>query len=808
MEIQIKRLEIEQNPLNEVKSEKIFQKRKYSNDKGEFIYNNDGIFSPTIFGSLEECKCRKTKWPQTKCKHCGHRIVSRANMPTFYIPSSIRLPRIDIDYNKLGNKAEQEIIKNIMNFSRFLIEDGYEFINPETNDSSIEYIVPLNLNILDLSKLEEKKDKLHFGFDALVKAYEMGILSKELDYDWYYENTIDKIPIPHPVYRPMIRSGNKFILGAANEAYSDIIQAQNKINSFEKYLDEEDIIGKMLQHKKLAAAYEKACDTIFDLITKGKKSVLKQEMLSQPITGAIRGVLVNNAELDEDVILIGKEFVSTLWPHLYRDYGMDIDKINEEIEKRGYKVAVNRPPTIGQKSFMGMIPKVSDKDDSRFVLQTNSIIYDGMAADTDGDQLLIVSLYSDKSNKEIEKLLPSNNYIGANDGKVRNKIPEDLLYAMYQAYEYHPEHKKEIKNLINAEDDTNYEQDVLSLEKLPRSEYIKLYHMLEKFMWSDVSMPTVGDFASFFESQDDESKDHSKISDIGEFTGNMGKIEKLLRKDTIKYSDEDSNEHMQKVISANKTEISMSGWFYKKLMSSSDDIRLIEDDCGAEAVKFNLDDIDLSTYEFKIQFMWVEELQQYATYSYEDFVDKINRDLPDATEIHVRTLLNCNNAKDRCLCKKCVGVFKLNHDKEIQPNDFGIFATLMVTEHATQGSLDSMNKGKSTNVNYALDRKPDRLLTWEEAKDFINDTCDMIGSIGVHSRFYQCAMMSRFYKNALLGKYNAFPLNNSIRHQDDKLGLFIYASNKDNFINMIQSGKFNANSIKTQIMFDLYENKE
>ena len=74
----------------------------------------------------------------------------------------------------------------------------------------------------------------------------------------------------------------------------------------------------------------------------------------------------------------------------------------------------------------------------------------------------------------------------------------------------------------------------------------------------------------------------------------------------------------------------------------------------------------------------------------------------------------------------------------------------------------------------------------------------IIGNVGVESRFYEIALLSRWRD----GKFCA--LQTSFLKQDDLLGAFIYKPNKTTFTKLLNGGTFEANSTKTKIAFDKY----
>ena len=125
----------------------------------------------------------------------------------------------------------------------------------------------------------------------------------------------------------------------------------------------------------------------------------------------------------------------TLYPKFYKEYTdeetgvTDIDAINKRLRDENYLVLFNRQPTIGQKSIIAMRPIFSKLKSERFVIQANPIVYDGLAADVDGDALNVIALYSKAACAEAEKLLASRNYIEGSNGGIRNKILEELEYV-------------------------------------------------------------------------------------------------------------------------------------------------------------------------------------------------------------------------------------------------------------------------------------------------------------------------------------------------------------------------------------------
>lgn len=424
MRITIENFHIKENPLNEVTSEKVFKPRRTKDKDGNWRFHDEGIFSPVIFGKLYKCSCGANEEPGTWCKICGDRVVSKDKMPDFYIPTGVRAPFVHTDYSVFGRDAKQ--IKMLLEYGAFLYDGEF---------------VEFDLSKLDISQYPDN-DKILIGVEAAQA------LSPKVTDEWIKKNTSTNVPVPHPIYRPIIETtSGRYILGSLNDVLIDLLDKRAKILSFKEEGDgnkfQELTLNKLLYDKYVEVIY-----SIFEILLKGKKSVMKQEVVAQPISGAFRAVITNNDSLDEDIILIGYELVETIYPHLVKRYGEDWDAINEHLKRHQSRVVVNRPPTIGEKSVIAMKPVINKDPMARFVISTNSIIFDGMAADTDGDVFLVISLYTDEANREADEMLPSRNYIGGSNGKVRNKMPEDFEFAMSQIYKKDPELRDRIKQII------------------------------------------------------------------------------------------------------------------------------------------------------------------------------------------------------------------------------------------------------------------------------------------------------------------------------------------------------------------------
>lgn len=403
MRISITPVEIQDNPSNKVTSDLPFQPRKIKDKDGNFMFHPEGIFSKRIFGKFGHCTCGKLRRPGY-CPDCDTRVISKKRMPDFYMEFDFDIPREILTINE-KNKEKRQIIENLYRYRGFLY-DG-EYIEYDVNNNNADY---------DASKIL-------FGKNALLS---LGITKEE-----YNNNVRRKITIPHTSFRKITVQGNKKYLGSIDKTYILLLKQNKKYR--EQYYDDRTPLSKLNLLKSVVVEVENLTLELFNIIADNNRNLVDNELNGQPETGMIRAVMTNNFSLDEDDLLIGYHFISTLYPYLYKKYTIDgetdIDGINKELKDGEYLVLFNRQPTIGAKSIIAMKPKFSKLESEKYVIQANPIIYDGLAGDVDGDSLNVIALYTKESCEEARKLLPSVNYIEGSNSSIRNKLPEDFEYV-------------------------------------------------------------------------------------------------------------------------------------------------------------------------------------------------------------------------------------------------------------------------------------------------------------------------------------------------------------------------------------------
>ena len=506
MFVNISRTKIKKEEENRITSHLIYEPHKRQKLE-KLKLHPKGIFSKEIFGNFHKCECGELIGEEGFCKKCNTRVIDPKHMPDFYIDLTIEVPVFLADYDALIDRNANytmDDVKGLINYEKFL---AIEYEKTEENEERLENNENKEKEEKEKVKgnVEVKERKLTSNFEIvnfdinneeesnkyITKEYqenhEIIIGVDALRYlgiseEWINENTVDYLLIPHPAYRPLI-SDNMAVpfISGINQLYSSIIK---KINDA---IDLHDLAkGRPLyllsEYKSIVKLYNEIINSLFDELQNNKYNIIKSEVISHPISGAIRAVVTNRHDIDEDVILIGDTLVETLWPYLYEKYDGNMALINEELVNGDYLVLINRPPTIAHLSIMAMKPRIAsiypfgktndtnrcllhnydyairneDKigvfedetgelgDIERFgqgledgidnvglrVVSTNPIIMDGLAGDYDGDVIFCIALYSNNSLRQAQDLLPSKSYLNFSNGSIRNHIIEDFIFTL------------------------------------------------------------------------------------------------------------------------------------------------------------------------------------------------------------------------------------------------------------------------------------------------------------------------------------------------------------------------------------------
>lgn len=337
------------------------------------------------------------------------------------------------------------------------------------------------------------------------------------------------------------------------------------------------------------------------------------------------------------------------------------------------------------------------------------------------------------------------------------------------------------------------EEDVKRINNLPRDKFQKFYTFLNDMLFEmpGITIEDLKEIKKETEDMDDEERNFFSNEKLRKFSGT---------KKNVKYLDEESTEFIKEVKASNVTEISDSGYFYKKISNCLDDIFIEKDDCESEGELFNAKKIDEDTFNFYVRDCFVTELD--GTYNdYLEFVGDVGA--KDLSKVHVRNPLTCKMAKKRCFCKKCCGSINTG-GRELTSKNIGFITSLAVTETSTQASLSSMNEGTKENINVVLEKKLPNSTEWENVINIVRDRVKSIGYQDVQSRWYYISLLSRYVFNENKNCYVATSFMTNSNYGEDLLGAYIFQHNEQNLKKMINKGEFRVKSLKSKSLFGIY----
>lgn len=389
----IKQVEIKEDSRNEVTSHRPFKTRRIMDKNGDYLFDDNGIFSEKIFGRFNHCKCGALH-SDGICEECGTRVIKHESS-NFYIKFDVDIP------NAILNCSKE--VESIITYQSFYYKGE---------------LIPFNLRKLDIRDYDISQVKI--GKDAALEF----ITEEE-----YNSLVTRKMSVPHTKSRPFLKDGNSFVLTDINRILLELLRKKNKL---ELYLQTQDtnVFYTMSFCQETFETINQFRENILHALCTGKNSTVYREAKGQKITGAARAVITNNTSVDEDEVMIGYMLLPSLYPALYKKYtdenGTNLDAINEEIQNK--LLLLNRQPTIGEKSMLALKPVFSADESTRYVIQINPIIDSAISGDHDGDTVNILALYSRDAIEEAKDLKPSRNYIDCRSGEIRISIFEDLEY--------------------------------------------------------------------------------------------------------------------------------------------------------------------------------------------------------------------------------------------------------------------------------------------------------------------------------------------------------------------------------------------
>lgn len=321
------------------------------------------------------------------------------------------------------------------------------------------------------------------------------------------------------------------------------------------------------------------------------------------------------------------------------------------------------------------------------------------------------------------------------------------------------------------------------INSIDREKYIKKCNKLAEKVIFEEKLPFVTDIMDF--ALNDKVSD--RLDHMFEFFDNKEELENLVKRESLSFSEEEGNEFIDTVISANLTDIRVAGSLYKQLQATGDDLRIKGENCKSEGREIEL---PISEEEFlynvRNSFVYFDDKKDLTVFhNYDEFIKGIK----GKDKIYVRTPLTCKHANKRGICKTCAG--------QIPPDtqNIGAFSTLMVTEFATQSALSSMNKGTKENVNTLLTKNDCKAKVWEDFVPWAEDILVNLEGKEVERRFYEIVLIGRVRYNKDKMTVSSLQTPNSKNY----LGAFIYRPREVTYRNMISNAPFTDNSLKVQI---------
>lgn len=796
MYISINKIDTEHlDPKKELKSDKIFKPR----GKARCEFHPQGIFSPEIFGYIRQCECGSgvkttVKDPVKICPNCGITIYNSPEDSYGWINLKVPVAMKFINYSNLpvtkGHTAIKASLAREIASYQSVIADGE--------------VVKLDLADADTVHKIITSEHVSIGADALI---ELGVSA-----DHAHEMFTSEIIVPAPMYRPAIlrvsgKGKNTPIINDMNAALIDIIKTTNNLSG---YLDvdftgEDNAYGqKALIMATYGATITKSVNQFWDevlaIMTSGRRATVKKELIAGTISNAVRMVLINNSDIDEDTILIGDAAIPILYPYLWDKYQGNMVAIDMALKEGNEMVIANRPPIIGEKSALAFRPRVLsvyhgllvnhngtlfDPDlypetEGIYTCHMNPIVFSGFQADTDGDCLMIFSIFSNQAKADAENLLPSKSYMDYSVTGIRNSIPSNCYLAIKDKAE-----RERVKRHMES-------------WNTPRSEQIEMFHKLSDSLWMNEDVPTAADLINF----DDSTK--TRIEELTD-ADTAETISKQLQTKITQYSNDHSVKFITKVMSANSTDIAEAGVFYKNLMASSDDL-LITDATDVTPTKMRVEEVIANGegwYNFNVKGC-TTSIAGIAptpiTMSFEEF-SQLNPDI----EIAVYSPINDIHRllTERKLSKICCGNIP-NNIKRI-----GLYSTLMITERATQSALSNMNKDKLNKENFILDHSCNGEYTEKEIVTWVKEITDMLSNSPVSRRFYEIALLSRVRPHETHpDRFIIKTMQTSINHSGNLFGFFLFKHNESTLKKMINAKRFNDNSFKAGVAMDVYSVNE
>jgi len=455
------------DPHNIISNHEIYGRKMTTIKDGvrveENVFNEDGLFSPSIFGNFEteheySCKCGFLAgkfYDGFTCPKCNTVVTFKESLIN-------KMGWIDISGNKYNSdgviieKGEgYKIIKYI----------AYNHLEKLIGKANLRKVMETPNTITATGELDTESIKLIQESSPECKYWYIGLVEFYKKYhevlEYYYtlnnvendklfeflydpaEVWTDKIPVISTLLRPAVRTTDGLKLDILNTIYVRLIKNNKILNSKVEQID----LIKNSTLEIIQAEYFQLSEEILKNI-KGKSGLIRSQICGTRIDFSARNIITPahaGIKMDEVVIpyltmleLYKFEVINILHNvnHIsireaekihfkaMKKFNPEVYNIMKKMIKDGdCSILLNRNPTIAIGSMLCM--KIADvkEDYTDLTLSLSNTILTLLAADFDGDVLNIISL-KDNTMKEIFKavLSPEALIIDSNNGNIKEDI--------------------------------------------------------------------------------------------------------------------------------------------------------------------------------------------------------------------------------------------------------------------------------------------------------------------------------------------------------------------------------------------------
>lgn len=347
---------------------------------------------------------------------------------------------------------------------------------------------------------------------------------------------------------------------------------------------------------------------------------------------------------------------------------------------------------------------------------------------------------------------------------------------------------------------------------IDREEYMRNCREQAKNVIKEEKLPMVSEILDYT----NNNKISKNLKHVFDFFDDKEEFSELVMRKNVSFTEEESKDFIDTVIAANITDISQSGLIYKMLMACGDNLRILGDkDCGSKGREITLPVSEEDfLYEIRNSYVNLGDVEDAISLmlttnekvgdglimfdDYNDFLETLEVcGLQDGDKIYVHTPMTCTHHTRRGCCPVCAGKLPKN------TQNIGAFATLMITEVATQNALSSMNKGTKDNVNTLLTKSSAGIKTLKDYYAWSEKILKELKGDKVQRRFFEIALLGRLFVDNKTKKVRVSSLSSP--NSENYFGEFIYRPNRSTYSKLIRQGSFIDNSLKGQIAINEYK---